>query len=270
MSAFYVLFAFLQLVMGSLVAIAHPWEGSASQAATFSAVVNGTLWGAGLLLLFYGLRYLEVSRATPVFHTFPVYAAILAVVFLGEELNPVQWAAILLVVAGAGSIALGRVGGSMHPRQYRAYAAVFIAAVFTGSAAVTNKVALDGMDFWNVFALRQLMMAAVMFLPGLRRDILARLRELLADRTGVALIVLGEAVLSFGAIYVTLVALSLGPVSLVATLMSVRPFFVLAFSALLSTRVWHVLDEPLTRNTLALKLSSTAMIIGGVGVLSLA
>ncbi len=268
-SAFYVLIAFLQLIMGVLVMAVHPWEGWGSARATFSVVINGPLWGAGLLLLFYGLRSLEVSRVIPIYHTFPVFAAILAVVFLGEEILPVHWLGILAVVAGAGSITLGQTGGVDRLRQRRAYIAVLIGAVFTGAATVTNKVALDEMDFWNVLALRQLMVGGMMLLPGLRRDIVARLREQIADRTGVALIVLGEGVLAFAAVYVTLVALDLGPVSLAATLMSVRPFFVLVFSALLSTRLWHILDEPVTRDTLALKLASTAMILGGVGLLSL-
>ena len=51
--------------------------------------------------------------------------------------------------------------------------------------------------------------------------------------------------------------------------MSTRPAFVLVISALVSTRIWKVLDEPLTRDTWALKSGSTAIVVAGVGILAL-
>jgi uncharacterized membrane protein len=64
-------------------------------------------------------------------------------------------------------------------------------------------------------------------------------------------------------------ALSVGPVSLVSTVASVRPLSVLIISAVLSTPAWNFLNEPLDRETIALKAISTALIVGGVITLGL-
>ena len=267
--SFYFVFGCLQVLIGIGAAFVRPWEGAASTSAMVAALVNGLLWGVGLALFFYGIQRLEVSRVVPVFHTFPVSTARMAVFLLDEKLLLVHWLAILVVVAGAGSLALEQ--GSEKGRSGRAlaYLLVFLASVLTGAGTVTNKMALEGMDFWNVFALRQMLLGGVVLLASLRPGILAQVREQLADRRGTTFIVLNEGVLAFFAIYVTLVALDLGPASLVATVMATRPFFVLVFSALLSTRLWHVLDEPLSRDTIVLKSVSTAMIVGGVSLLTL-
>jgi len=45
---------------------------------------------------------------------------------------------------------------------------------------------------------------------------------------------------------------------------STRSLFVLAITLGLSTRFWNVLDEPMDRNTVTLKLASTALIVAGV------
>ena len=267
--AFYFVLALLQVPMAIGTALVQPWDGGASTEAMIAAIATGTFWGVALLLLFYGLRALEVSRIVPIFHTFPVFTAVMAVLFLDEELLLVHWLAILAVVIGAGSIVLGQGQGRGHDRKYRVYALVFLGSLFMGAATVTNKTALEGMNFWNVFALRQGMVGVVALLPSLRPGIVSQIKRQLADRQGMALLIFTEGPLVFVVHYLILVALDRGSASVVATLIATRPFFVLVYSALLSTPVWCILDEPLSRDTLALKVASTAMIIGGVGVLTL-
>lgn len=270
MSAFYTLFAILNIGIGLLLVLIPSWEGWASTWVNFLALVNGALWGSGLLLFFWGLRYIDASRATPIFHTFPVFAAILAVFFLNEELSPIHWFAIVVVVLGAGTINVGKHSGGSLPGQYRASILVFLGAALHGVATVNNKFVLDHMDFWNVFALRQLTLGMSCLIPGLRKGILTKLRDQLEDRKGLVLIVFGEGLLAFLGVALTLLALRLGPVSLVATMLATRPLFVLVFSVLLSTKFWPVLNEPLRRDTIVIKALSTAMIVGGAAVLGLA
>jgi drug/metabolite transporter (DMT)-like permease len=60
-----------------------------------------------------------------------------------------------------------------------------------------------------------------------------------------------------------------GPVALVATLFGTVPVWVLIFSTALSTPRWNVLNEPLDRETLGLKVAAVALIVGGVAGIAL-
>jgi len=95
-------------------------------------------------------------------------------------------------------------------------------------------------------------------------------KVILVNRTAVLLIILAEAIIAPVAIYFMILALSLGSAALVTTLLSTQPVFVFLISALLSTRHWNVMQEPLTMETLRLKGVSIAMVVGGVAVLTLA
>ena len=64
-------------------------------------------------------------------------------------------------------------------------------------------------------------------------------------------------------------ATSLGAISLVAALAATRPFFVFMVSSLFSTQRIRLLNEPLERETISLKLAALAMIVGGIAALSL-
>ena len=61
-----------------------------------SAIVSGLCWGGALAMMFWGYKLEEASRASAIIHTFPVFVAILAVLFLGETLGLSQWIAIFV------------------------------------------------------------------------------------------------------------------------------------------------------------------------------
>ena len=84
-----------------------------------------------------------------------------------------------------------------------------------------------------------------------------------------AVLVAAEYTLAPLATLITLIAINLGPVSVVSTVMATRPLFVFVYSTLFSLPAIRLLEEPLERNTLAVKLTSLVMIIIGIGALSL-
>lgn len=269
LSGFYILVGALQVAMAAIAVLAVPWEGGASVGAVMAAAISGVLWGLTLLLFFYSLRILEVSRAVPIFHTYPVFVALMAVVFLEERLPLIHWAAILVVVGGAGLVTLGQDKRGEAQRMTMAFALLFLASILTAGAIVATKAAVEEMNLWNVFALRSLFLGAVLLLPVVWPHGLQQVRTILANGRSVSLIFVTEGILAGAGVYIMLLALSLGPASLASTLMSTRPVFVLIISTLLSTRFWNLLDEPLTRDALTLKVASTVMVVGGASVLSL-
>ena len=104
-----------------------------------------------------------------------------------------------------------------------------------------------------------------LFRPRIMPDLIRTIRSPLP----IGLTVLTEGVLVLGAVFLTLWAIYSGPVSLVVTVMAVRPLFVFILGIALSLGVSRVLDEPLEGKILAAKLAAIVLTIGGVIAVSI-
>ena len=267
-ATFIVLIGVLQLP-GAFVALGIESLQSYPPGIWTLAVLSGVLWGMSLVLMLWVLSVREVSRVIPVFQISPVFVAILAVFFLSERLTGLHWLAILVTAAGAALISLRRTGSSEHFVVDTATVLLVLASALSAAAQFLSKAALEEMSLLNLYAVRTVALAATCFLIPLRPSIVRETRLVFSNRTGLAVLVLGEGGFAFLAQFLTLWAIELGPASLAVTVMASRPLFVLAISVALSTRVWRLLDEPLRRETLALKFASTAMIVGGISAITL-
>ena len=234
-----------------------------------AAFSSGVIWGISLVLMFWVLSKHEVSRVVPVVATSPVAVAVLAVSFLSENLTVYHWLAIIVTVAGAGLISSRWTGGAQHAVLGLPLILLLLASLLAGAGQFLTKVAAEEMGLWNLFTVRSIGLGAACILLPLRPSLIQDARAVLADRVGVAMLVMNEGFLVFVASFFTLWAIVLGPVSLAATLMSTRPLFVFVYSILLSSQPWRLLDEPLDRDTLVKKFAFTAMIVAGITAISL-
>jgi drug/metabolite transporter (DMT)-like permease len=267
MPGFYFLVGLMQFVMAIVAVLVEPWQGASLNTMTMAAL-SGTITGAGLLCLFYGIRALDISRAIPIFHTFPVFVAILAVAFLGETLVAGQWGAVLVVVAGAFTISIWGSRGGRTFRLNRAFPILIGASLFTALGLLTGKYALEELPVWFVYSTRNYGMAvmfAFLWRPGAFGQLFGALRSW---RTAL-LLFLAEFSLAPLAVFLNVTAINLGPVSLVSTITATRPLFVFLYGTLLSTSIFPLLNEPLDRRTLAVKLVAIMMIVGGIAALTL-
>ena len=239
-----------------------PWDRLAAAGAA------GLCWGGALGLMFWGYKYEEASRASAIIHTFPVFVALLAVTLLGESLVGGQWAAIVVVVIGAFAISLRGSDGGMPVRLNRAFPILVGASLFTAFAHLTNKYALEELSIWFVYAVRNLGMGGI-FLCLWRPGTFGELSRMVRQRESLAVLLLAEYLLAPAAILLNVTATSMGPVSLVSTLTATRPLFVFVYGTLLSVPALRLLEEPLDRNTLGIKLVSVVVIISGVAALTL-
>ena len=233
-----------------------------------SAFFSGFIWGVSLVIMFWVLNTQEVTRVIPVVSISPVFVAVLAVFFLSERLTGLQWGAILLTVSGAALVSMRRSRSGGGVTLGSSFYLLLVASVLTAVGQFLSKVALEEMSLWNMFVMRNGGLALACVLIALRPSLIAETRQVLADRVATGLFVVTEGVMVFVAVLLTIWAIDLGPVSLAATLMSTRPMFVLAFTVLLSSSVWKLLDEPLSRDTLALKFGATTMIVIGVSAIA--
>jgi drug/metabolite transporter (DMT)-like permease len=246
-----------------------PWAEFADPAGLAWSLISGGVWAVALLLFFYGLQLEEVSRATPIQMTAPIYAALVAVLFFGESLSPAQWAAIVAVVGGAGLVSMRPGQGIFEVARGRALLVLTGAAMLMGLAHVASKEATDHMASLPIQGVRAIGMGlGVVVLIG-RGPALRTLRGLARDGAAMRMLVLTEGIMAPLAALLFVVAVSLGPVSVVSAVTSVRPLVVLALTLVLSKVGSSLLTEPLDRRTVALKGLSTALIVGGVVALAL-
>lgn len=231
------------------------------------AIASGLLWAVGLSLFFYALTIEEISRAAPMQSITPVFTAIIAVALFDESVTAIQWLAILIVVVGAVLINLRPENGRFRLARRKAFFVLLAAAFVLGWAFIVSDQATARMNVWATQGFRALFMGlgvlAITWRPRHTGEVIAAMRN---PRTA-ALMVTTEGFMGPIAALAFVYALSIGPVSLVSTVSAVRPLSVLAISIFLSTRYWNVLNEPLDRQTLGLKLFSTVLIVGGVMLL---
>ena len=267
-STFIVLLGLLQLPAATLMAFISPPELPATGAWAV-AYASGLLWGVSLVLMFQVMSKHEVSRVLPVIATSPVYVAIMAMVFLDEDLTLAHWIAIAVSVAGAFLISTRPVRGSVAIVLGWSLGILVVASVLVAAAQLLGKVALNELTLTSMFPLRSLGLATGCVALSLRRSTYVETREMFSRIKSGGLMLLTEAVIAPFAALVTIWAIMLGPVSLAVTLMSSRPLFVFVLSAILSTKLLPMLGEPIDRTTLAIKGVSIALIISGVVTISI-
>ena len=265
-------------------------DGTTWQVSLWPAAA-GLLMGCSVVLLFRGMRLMEASRAVAIAQTNPIYVAIMAMLFLDERISLGQWSGIGLVVAGAVLISVrlfqerpyGRIGpGVSLPTtavmtlgdRAAVYgpAILLLSAICAAGSFVVTKASLNAhLPVLTVFGIQQATVGAVFFIVGLSGGRPAWRSLLSAARrpTVLGMLLAGEALMPAISILLSVYAYSLGPASLVAAVLATRPLFVFGASTLLSRVRWQLLDESLSPQALAVKGASIAMIVVGVGTLSL-
>ena len=241
---------------------------SAPAATMLKAVAVGMLWGGGLLLMFWMLTREEVSRVTPVFHTYPVFVALMAVFLLGEELTWMKWVAVALAVGGAVLVSGNPpgTGGSFQLRPMFAF--LLLGAFLVACAQLILKTIVDDLSVWHLLALRALGIFIAMSLPTLRPSVFGELCRFVRTWQGAVTIVGIDTIGAFAGNILLVIAMSEGPVSLVSTIIGTRPLFVFGFTVALGWRAAWVLQEKLGRREIAMKLVSASMVVAGLALIA--
>ena len=254
-------------IIGALAFTGMP-QGITSTGALL-ALLSGLGFGAGYGLLIVGLKADEASRSIAIVQIYPIFVALLSVPLLGETLSGGQWAAISLVVLGAMLVSLpGAARGLAALRPTRATPLLLVSGLLLGVSFFTVKVALLETDFWTVFIYQQVGMLAL-FIGFARPRVCRQLAAALRRPRALALLLVGEGILPLVYLIGGLEAANLGPISLVSALIATTPLFVFLLATLLSLGRRHLMEETITAPALTLKFAAIAMIVLGVGALSL-
>ena len=264
--AFMLVIGCMHLVYGGVLALLVPLPIGAAWYAGM-AVVSSLVRTGAIIILLDGLRHREVSTVIPIVYSYPMFVAVIAFAALGERLAWQQWIAIAVVASGAVLISLNREPSRNQMGRPRS-ALIVLASLLFAVADVTGKVALDGISFWNLFWIGATVMGGLFLVISLRRSVLDSIIALPDRGRSLGLVVVNEVIAPVG-IVISYWALQHGPVSLVSTLLSTRPLFVLLFALALSWCAPGFLFWSGGRKLVAVRIIATLMIVAGVVVIEL-
>lgn len=253
-------------LFGLILFYRFPLPADISPFLLFATIGAGTLRTASVTIMLFILKREEVSRVVPLVYTYPIFVAIIAVPLLGESLYFLEWLAIFIVVVGAITISTQQgTTGSTNPLG-KSFFLLFGASLLMAMADITSKFVLNHVSFWNLFWVNALSMSTLFFAIALRPVVIRRIINMKQKTKTFAIMGLNE-ILAPVAILLSLRAIALGPVSLVATITSTRPVFVVIFAFILSRIAPSFLDYRPGRGGPALRLAATAIIVIGITII---
>jgi len=268
LAAFLIPVGILHLGFGLAILGFNPLPEEVGTVPLLVAAASGVIRSIGALLMLGTMRSEEISRIIPVIHTFPIFVAIFAVPLLGESLGYIEWLSIFITVSGALLISVRRDAGGQGARLRKSVIMFMISSLLIGLANTGSKYALDHISFWNMYSVNAICFSTMFLLYSVRPRVIRELKDLEKRSRTLGLLALNESI-ALVAIILSFWAMSQGPVSLVSTVFSVRPFFVFIFALAVSRIFPAVLEERLTGGIITLKFISIGLIIGGVTLLTL-
>jgi len=233
---------------------------------TLIAYGAGLSWGMALVFSFYAIKYEEISRATAIYQTFPIFVAILAVIFLGETIGITRGIAIGTIVLGAYLISIKGITITQALKPTKFLPILVLASLLVGIGHFGGKIALEDYSVSTAYIIRSLGMATsliIFFRPSVTKEMISNFKHAQTRY----LIFLVFFILSPAAVAFALMATNTGPVSLVSSVVATRPMFVFLFATILSKTRLHIMGEPLKRDTFLLKCFSITLVVSGLVLL---
>lgn len=259
-----------QTTVGVVILVMVQIPASATSSLVFWALLSGVLWGVSAQFLMYVLYTEEVSRTVPVFQSYPIFTAIFAFFFLGENLGLLEWGGILAVVVGATIISVKIDLKNRKALINKSLAILMIGSAIQGSAHIFGKIAVDELPILFTHSLRSLGLGAVFLLFNLRAEPWNDLKGFVRQRSP-ALLISGtnEFIIATTSLVLSLWALSLGPAALVTALTGTRAFFLVIYSLIIGF-IWKgALGEVTTASSITTKLLATSIIVLGIAIITL-
>ena len=258
----------ISLVYGLVIFYLFPLPDDIGIWPLIVTVASGIARTLSLLILLYTLKKEEVSRVIPMVSTYPVFVAIIAVPLLEETLNYLQWIAIIIVVAGAVVVSTRQSPTGSTAWLGKAFFLLGGSSLLMAVANVSTKDALAYVSSWNMYCITIFCMSGIFMLISLRPRILKELGNMKQRNSALTLLVFNE-ILVVAGIMLLFWAMEKGPVSLVSTIVSSRPIFVVIYALVLSRTSPAFLKWQSSKRMLALRLIAIAMIVGGIAIIYL-
>ncbi|MBI5881366.1 DMT family transporter [archaeon] len=206
----------------------------------------------------------EISRIVPLFYLSPLFIVVIASVFLGEVFTPAKYAGIFLLVVGAMLIttkSLSKISVG------RAFWFMVLSSLALAVNQVITKYLLGFADFWTVFSWVRIgtVFALIPVYIICFRDVVSTVRK--HGMKVIGAISINESINVLGVIFIT-VAASVGYITLVNSLSSIQPLFVLVIAVMLSAFYPRIIKEEIGKSAVLMKLIAIILMVVGAILIS--
>jgi bacterial/archaeal transporter family protein len=226
----------------------------------FLAILTGIFSILSYLFYFKAMQIQEASRIVPLTNLYQLFVLILATIFLGEVFTPLKYLGIIFLVAGAILISLKNFS---KISLGKAFWWIILTAGFYAINAILIKYLLNSADFWTIFGYKSIGMflgsipIAFFYFPDLIKTVKQHGKKVIIAMSA------SELITALGILF-SIIATSIGYVTLVNALFSIQPFFVLLFTVLLTIFFPSILKEEISKSTIFLKFSAIILMFIGI------
>ncbi len=235
-----------------------------SPVAPLSTVLFGISAGvfSRIAIFFYmkAISLEEASRVVPLWLASPFFVLVMARIFLNERLLPIHYAGFLAVIFGGMIIMTTKAKGLLRLRP--AFYIMMLSNLAYSFSEIIIKYSSLSSDFLQLifwlFVGSSLASVPVLLFKRQKK------RVLFCRKKGLLPLLLVGVLLSVVFVSLYYYAISLGPVSLVATLGSTDGVFVFIYGIFFTIFAPSILKESIDRKTLLTKAVAIAIIIAGV------
>lgn len=224
---------------------------------------------SSFVLYFKGMAVEEASRVISLVYVGPIFVLPLAFIFLGESLSFSKYLGAMLLVFSAVLVSYRRIEGKKSFVVSPAVGFILTFTLIRAGYAILAKHILDSINYWHFMFWWSIggLLGGFLFLcfPKVRTDFLSDFRTVSKN------VIFWKSIctcLFFVGVFSYYFAVSLEPISLVATIPSTEPFFVLLFTVLLSSLMPGMLKEEVDKRTIILKISAVLLIIVGAWLIA--
>jgi len=266
--AFLLLSGVVYLAYGLILVYLFPLPDGIGIVPILVAIVSGIFRTAGVTIMIFTLKREEVSRVLPVYHTYPIFVAIIAIPLLGESLNYLQWLAIIIVVAAAAIISVEKSPSGSTSRLNRSFLLLFVSSLCMALSDTTSKYSLAYLSFWNVYTISMFCMCSIFWLVSIRPGTIKQLSEMERKGSTITILLCNE-IIAPVAMGLMFWAQSRGPISLVSTILATRPTFVAIYSIILGLVFPGFLMRSSSRRVIIIRFIATILIVGSISIIYL-
>lgn len=224
-------------------------------------MAGGALYVIAGIFYFHAIKTDEISRIAPLFHVVPLFTAAFAAVFLGELFTGKTYLGIAAIVLGAILLSPKAAGKRITPNK--AFWLMMLCAILVAIGNIIAKYVLDATNYWT-----ELFYVAagqtIILIPILWKsypDIRTTARE--HGKKVFAILGLIES-MDYAAVLIFTAAAVTGYITLVNTLASIQPFFILLYATILSAWFPRILREEFNAKIAAQKAVAIGLMFAGV------
>ncbi len=230
---------------------------------TALVIASGTLRIIGAVYYFIVLQKAEGSTVIVLFQAYSVFVLTLSFVFIGEAITPLQLAGFVVILAA--SVAANYQPDKSKFDSKQLIGMLIIDLIFAASAVVF-KFAVSGNDVFELIGYEAIgisvgALIVWLVMPAMRREFLASLKAIRPQAVG---IIIAKELTADLAKLLSFVAMSLGPVALVAVVGSTQAFYGILAGWLLTLIAPAIFREDISRSNLLKKGGLAGLLIFGI------